>query len=66
MKDIFEIQDELQHYIDRVAEDKGFGDSYAYKYGYFHSQMAQMLDRVLTKKQIKELSAEVDRLVFRG
>lgn len=62
MKDVYDIVKALTAHVDQVAKTRGFEDSYAYKYGFFESSLAGMLDELLTPAQLKKLEQAVTRL----
>ena len=48
--------------VDRFSEKKGYGDSYAYKYGAFNAALYEVLDGILTMDQIQEAERRVSKI----
>ena len=65
MNSVHDVLGRLSQAVDARAAEKGYGDSefsYAYKYGFFTSQVANLLDGILTEKQLKQLAKAVERM----
>lgn len=50
---------ELSKRVSVIAEKKGYGNSYAYQYGYFQSEISELLENILTPEQKAQLMDEV-------
>lgn len=53
--EIREILDKLEKKIDVIGNEAGYTEGHSYKYGYFSSAITNMLDELLTDKQVSTL-----------